>query len=39
MRDAGADPGVAFIDLDLSQVAEARGRVPSLSHDREFTGP
>ena len=39
LADAGADPGVAFIDLDLSQVAEARGRVPSLSHDREFTGP
>lgn len=39
LADAGTDPGVTFVDLDLSQVQAARGRVPSLSHDREFTGP
>ncbi len=37
--DAGTDPGVTFVDLDLDRVAQARARVPSLTHDREFTGP
>lgn len=39
LADAGTDPGVTLVDLDLAQVAAARGRVPSLSHDREFAGP
>ena len=39
LADAGTDPGVTFVDLDLVQVQAARGRVPSLAHDREFTGP
>ena len=39
LADAGTDSGVTLVDLDLSQVATARARVPSLSHDREFTGP
>jgi predicted amidohydrolase len=39
LADAGTDPGVTFVDLDLNAVAKARARVPSLSHDREFTGP
>jgi predicted amidohydrolase len=39
IADAGTEPGVTFVDLDLTQVAQARARVPSLSHDREFTGP
>jgi predicted amidohydrolase len=39
LADAGTDPGVTLVNLDLSQVATARARVPSLSHDREFTGP
>ena len=29
----------AFADLDLTDVDKARGRVPSLSHDRGFDGP
>lgn len=37
--DAGAQPGVTFVDLDLSQVTKARNRVPSLTHDRAFDGP
>jgi predicted amidohydrolase len=37
--DAGVDPGVAFVDLDMARVDEARGRVPSLRHDRGFDGP
>lgn len=36
MNDA---PGVVFVDLDLSEVAQARERVPSLAHDRKFRTP
>ena len=25
-----------FADIDLAKVAEARGRVPSLEHDKPF---
>ncbi|MES2144316.1 MAG: carbon-nitrogen hydrolase family protein [Pseudomonadota bacterium] len=39
VADGGTDPGVAFADLDLAAVARARARIPSLTHDREFTGP
>lgn len=39
MVDAGTDPGVTFVDLDLPEVDKARGRVPSLTHDRPFDGP
>ena len=37
--DAGTEPGVTFVDLDLARVDGARRRVPSLSHDRDFAGP
>ncbi|OWJ76949.1 carbon-nitrogen hydrolase family protein [Haematobacter genomosp. 1] len=37
--DAGTEPGVTFVDLDLAEVRKARGRVPSLDHDRAFAGP
>ena len=36
LADAGTAPGLTCVDLDLSAVAAARGRVPSLSHDRPF---
>ena len=39
LADGGTEPGVTFVDLDLTQGAEARRRVPSLSHDRDFEGP
>lgn len=39
IADGGTEPGVTLVDLDLSQVDSARARVPSLRHDREFTGP
>ncbi len=39
LADAGLDPGVTFADLDLTQVSAARSRIPSLTHDRRFTGP
>lgn len=37
--DGGTVPGLCFADLDLAQVASARARVPSLTHDRVFGGP
>jgi predicted amidohydrolase len=39
LADGGTEPGVIFVDLDMSQVEKARARVPSLSHDRDFEGP
>ncbi len=39
LADAGTEPGVTLVDLDLAEVDHARGRVPSLSHDRGFDGP
>ena len=39
LADGGTEPGVTFVDLDLARVAEARHRVPSLTHDRDFAGP
>lgn len=30
----GAEPGIVLAALDLSQVAKARGRIPSLGNDR-----
>lgn len=39
IADGGTDPGVTFADLDLAEITKARARIPSLSHDREFSGP
>lgn len=39
LADAGQDPGVIVVDLDLDEVKRARQRVPSLIHDRDFEGP
>ncbi|MES2970601.1 MAG: carbon-nitrogen hydrolase family protein [Pseudomonadota bacterium] len=39
MSDAGTEPGVTFADIDLAEVARARDRIPSLSHDSGFDGP
>ncbi|WP_319825225.1 carbon-nitrogen hydrolase family protein [Thalassovita sp.] len=39
LADAGTEPGITFVDLDLSDVAKARSRIPSLTHDREFDAP
>lgn len=39
VADAGTAPGVTLVDLDLGAVGHARGRVPSLSHDRAFAPP
>jgi predicted amidohydrolase len=39
LLDAGQQPGVHLVDLDMSHVAQARHKIPSLQHDREFSGP
>lgn len=39
LADGGVEPGVTVVDIDLSKVAEARRRVPSLVHDQEIAGP
>ena len=39
LADAGTEPGVVLADLDLEEVARARGRVPSLKHDRRYIPP
>lgn len=37
--DGGIDQGVTMVDLDLSEVAQARQRIAALTHDRDFVGP
>lgn len=39
LADGGVDVGVTYAEIDLDHVAKARGRVPSLSHDRLIEGP
>ena len=39
LLDAGTEPGVHLVELDLDAVDAARGKVPSLSHVRPFEGP
>lgn len=39
LADAGTEPGFVTAEIDLAKVAEARGMVPSLSHDRDFAAP
>ncbi len=39
LADGGTDVGVTFAEIDLDRVAQARGRVPSLVHDRVIVGP
>ena len=39
LSDAGDAPGLTFVDLDMEAVAQARERIPSLSHDRGYARP
>ena len=39
LSDAGTETGITYVDLDMDAVAQARARVPSLTHDRKFTPP
>jgi predicted amidohydrolase len=36
LADGGAEPGVIFADIDLTEVENARGRIPSLQNERPF---
>lgn len=36
IAEGGDQPGVVTADIDPTKVAEARSRVPALTHDREF---
>lgn len=39
LAEAGEEPGFVIATIDPSMVAEARRKVPSLSHDRSFQDP
>ena len=39
LADGGTDAGVVMAEIDLDQVAEARARIPSLTHDRPYAPP
>lgn len=39
VADAGTDVGVITAEIDLDEVAAARGKVPSLTHDRTVGDP
>jgi predicted amidohydrolase len=39
LADGSTVPGITMVDLDLKDVDAARNRIPSLTHDRPFTGP
>ncbi len=34
--DAGTEPGIALVEIEISRVKESRNRVPSLVHDRKY---
>ena len=36
LGDGGEGPGVVVATLDLDQVGEVQGRIPSLMNDAEF---
>lgn len=39
LADGGEGPGVVAARIDLDAVAAARGRIPSLAHDRDYRPP
>lgn len=39
LAEAGTEPSVIMAEIDPESVQRARQRVPSLRHDRDFTGP
>ncbi len=39
LADGGCETGFVSADIDPARVAEARSRIPSLQHDREFALP
>jgi len=39
IADGGTEPGVTLVSLDPAAVVGARSRIPSLTHDRVYSGP
>ena len=39
LAEAGDDPTVMIVDIDMAEIDRARARVPSLKHDRPYGGP
>ena len=39
LADGGDGEGVILAEIDPAKLAEARARIPSLDHDRDFAGP
>jgi predicted amidohydrolase len=39
LSDAGDQIGITIVDIDLAEVAQARQRIPALTHDIAFEGP
>ncbi len=39
LADGGDEPGFVMAELDMARVAEVRGRIPSLDHDRLYAAP
>ena len=37
LADGGADSGFINVNIDLEEVSSARTRIPSLSHDKDFS--
>jgi len=36
LADGGEEPGIISAEIDSEQIAEARTKIPSLSHDRDI---
>jgi predicted amidohydrolase len=39
VAELGAEPGIAIADIDVDRVLKVRSMLPSLEHDRAFSGP
>ena len=39
LAELGDEPGIALADIDVGRVVKVRGMLPSIEHDRPFTGP
>ncbi|MDB5810610.1 MAG: Amidohydrolase [Betaproteobacteria bacterium] len=39
VAELGAEPGIAIADINVDEVLKVRGMLPSIEHDRAFTGP
>ncbi len=39
LADGGEDVGVIMAEVDVARIAEARRKIPSLTHDRPYAAP